>query len=133
MGWCKGDAGRGGRATAPFPPRAVDPPSTHQHPPSADYLDDLHAFDPATMTWTLLSAALDGPRPSARDSHGFTSAGGKLYVHGGWGWGIMADGNETIGDGCCISLSPAHTPCARGHAVPSLAIRVAWSARIRRK
>jgi hypothetical protein len=49
----------------------------------ADSLDDLHAFDPATMTWTLLSAANDAPRPSARHSHGFTSAGGRLYVHGG--------------------------------------------------
>ena len=35
------------------------------------------------MTWTRLSAALDVPRPSARSGHGFTSAGGMLYVHGG--------------------------------------------------
>jgi hypothetical protein len=47
-------------------------------------LDDLHSFDPINMTWTLLSAAEDGARPSARRSHGFTSAGGKLYVHGGY-------------------------------------------------
>ncbi len=53
-------------------------------PPSAGYLDDLHSFDPATMAWTLLSAAADSaPAPSARYWHGFTSAGGKLYVHGG--------------------------------------------------
>ncbi len=50
----------------------------------ADYPDDLHAFDPATMTWTLLSAADDAGRPSARYAHGFTSAGGLLYVHGGF-------------------------------------------------
>ncbi len=49
------------------------------------YLDDLHSFDPATMTWTLLSAANDTRRPSARFDHGFTSAGGLLYVHGGIG------------------------------------------------
>ena len=49
-----------------------------------DRLDDLHAFDPATMTWTLLSPADDPRRPSARFGHGFTSAGGLLYVHGGY-------------------------------------------------
>jgi hypothetical protein len=51
--------------------------------PSAGNFDDLHSFDPATMIWTLLSAADDASRPSARRSHGFTSAGGLLYVHGG--------------------------------------------------
>ncbi len=38
------------------------------------------------MAWTLLSAAnktKDRSWPSARSGHGFTSAGGKLYVHGG--------------------------------------------------
>ncbi len=49
----------------------------------AGFLDDLHVFDPATMTWTLLSVAYDAGRPSARSGHGFTSAGGRLYVHGG--------------------------------------------------
>ncbi len=61
------------------------PPCTHNLfllpvSPSAGELDDLHSFDPATMTWTLLAAA-NGP--SSRARHGFTSAGGKLYVHGG--------------------------------------------------
>jgi hypothetical protein len=37
------------------------------------------------LTWTLLSDAATGARPPARYSHGFTSAGGKLYVHGGHG------------------------------------------------
>ncbi len=50
---------------------------------SADPLVDIHSFDPANMTWTRLSAADDASRPSARAGHGFTSAGGKLYVHGG--------------------------------------------------
>jgi hypothetical protein len=35
------------------------------------------------MTWTLLSDAAHDGRPAARHGHGFTSAGGKLYVHGG--------------------------------------------------
>ncbi len=48
------------------------------------FLDDLHSFDPATRTWTLLSAANDTRRPSSRAFHGFTSAGGLLYVHGGY-------------------------------------------------
>jgi hypothetical protein len=56
--------------------------------PGLRFLDDLYSFDPATMAWTLLSAA---PRPAARSNHGFASAGGKLYVHGGFGFnGSMA-------------------------------------------
>jgi hypothetical protein len=35
------------------------------------------------MAWTDLFAAASGTPPSARYAHGFTSAGGKLYVHGG--------------------------------------------------
>ncbi len=65
---------------------------------SADeLLDDLHEFDPATMTWTLLSAANDTGCPSARYDHGFTSAGGRLYVHGGYGingWGDEGEPGE---------------------------------------
>jgi hypothetical protein len=41
-------------------------------------------YDPAARAWTDLSAALSGTPPSRRGRHGFTSAGGKLYVHGGW-------------------------------------------------
>jgi hypothetical protein len=48
-------------------------------------LDDMYAFDPATMTWTNLSVADNAGRPSARHDHGFTSAGGLLYVYGGYG------------------------------------------------
>jgi hypothetical protein len=44
---------------------------------------DLHVYDPAARAWTDLSAALSGTPPSPRSGHGFTSAGGKLYVHGG--------------------------------------------------
>jgi hypothetical protein len=50
-------------------------------------MDDLHSFDPVDMTWTLLSAAEDSTRPSARAKHGFASAGGRLYVHGGFAGG----------------------------------------------
>ena len=48
-------------------------------------LQDLLVYDPAAMAWTDLSAAASGTPPSAREGHGFTSAGGKLYVHGGFG------------------------------------------------
>ena len=46
-------------------------------------LGDLHVFDPVNEVWTSLSAAASGIPPTARAFHGFTSAGGKLYVHGG--------------------------------------------------
>ena len=78
------------------PPPTHHPPPPIPPPPSAGFLGDLHSFDPANMTWTLLSAAHDAPRPSAREGHGFTSARGRLYVHGGYGI-TDADGNE--GDG----------------------------------
>jgi hypothetical protein len=42
-------------------------------------------YDPAAGAWTDLSAALSGTPPSPRREHGFTSAGGKLYVYGGRG------------------------------------------------
>ena len=78
-------------------PSTHSPPAPpHPPPPSAGLLGDLHSFDPATMTWTLLSAADDAPRPSARWFHGFTSAGGLLYVHGGRG---ITDADGNIGDG----------------------------------
>jgi hypothetical protein len=44
-------------------------------------------YDPAAGAWTDLSAALSGTPPSLRTNNGFTSAGGKLYVHGGYGDG----------------------------------------------
>ena len=47
-------------------------------------LQDLHVYDPAAMAWTDLSAASSGTPPSARSGGGFASAGGKLYVHGGF-------------------------------------------------
>ncbi len=51
------------------------------------------------MTWTLLSAVNSAARPSSRERHGFTSAGGKLYVHGGVG----VKGEDVLGllEGVC--------------------------------
>ena len=45
--------------------------------------NDLWMFEPTAMAWTNLTAFFQGTPPSERDSHGFTSAAGKLYVHGG--------------------------------------------------
>ena len=71
--------------------------------PSVDYaavpLGDLHAYDPAAMAWTDLSAAASGTPPSPRDFHGLASAGGLLYVFGGWD-----------GAGGCL-LEPRRGPC----------------------
>jgi hypothetical protein len=47
--------------------------------------NDLHVYDPASLTWFDLSSVALGTPPSARSGHGFTPAGGKLYVHGGVG------------------------------------------------
>ncbi len=66
---------------------------------STVHLNDLYAFDPDTMIWTLLSAADDASRPSARYGHGFTSAGGLLYVHGGYditGSGEYGEADEGV-------------------------------------
>ncbi len=58
-----------------------------QLPPFAGALDDLYSFDPGSRIWTLL-AATSGQRPTPRFFHGFTSAGGALYVHGGRSTGL---------------------------------------------
>ncbi len=70
-------------------------PPLHPHHPTPGVpglaeglFDDLHSFDPATMVWTPLfankSTAKDSGWPAARAWHGFASAGGMLYVHGGY-------------------------------------------------
>jgi hypothetical protein len=46
--------------------------------------NDLHVFDPVSLTWFNLSIHPLGTPPAARSGHGFTSAGGKLYLHGGY-------------------------------------------------
>ncbi len=53
---------------------------------TGEALDDLHSFNLTTKVWTQLNAAeVGGALPEARYLHGFTSAGGCLYVHGGQG------------------------------------------------
>ncbi len=47
------------------------------------------------MSWIPLAAANNDSRPSARYDHGFTSAGDKLYVHGGLYNGNECDGKRT--------------------------------------
>ena len=46
--------------------------------------NDFRVYNPASMTWFDLSGHALGTPPTARFGHGFTSAGGKLYVHGGY-------------------------------------------------
>jgi hypothetical protein len=41
-------------------------------------------FDPSSMKWSALSDGIEGALPSPRQHHGFTSVGGRLYLHGGW-------------------------------------------------
>ena len=64
-------------------------------PPSTGPLNDLHEYDPATWAWEDLSAATSGAPPSVGGWHGFASAGGKLYVHGGACLGVMGARGES--------------------------------------
>jgi hypothetical protein len=52
--------------------------------PAAGPRNDLHVYDPASMTWFDLTSHAHGQPPTARSGHGFASVGGKLYVHGGF-------------------------------------------------
>ena len=56
---------------------------------SGVFLGDLLALDPTSQSGMDPTAKIRGTPPSARQRHGFTSIGGKLYVHGGldsqWG------------------------------------------------
>ena len=75
--------------------------------PTGD-LQDLLVYDPAAMAWTDLSASASGTPPSSRQSHGFTSAGGKLYVHGGLGdSGEYQDRGAVPGLHCSMSCGAA--------------------------
>jgi hypothetical protein len=60
----------------------------------AGLLADLHSLDPTAMpaAWTPLSAATDKNRPAATAFHGFATAGGLLYVHGG----LLASGDAGV-------------------------------------
>ena len=50
---------------------------------SLGLLGDLYTFDLAAMNWTRLLSDDAAKQPPARSLHGFTSDGGRLYVHGG--------------------------------------------------
>ena len=53
------------------------------------WLDDLHVYDPVSMSWTQLYS---NNAPSARYGHGFTFAVGKIWVQGGYGFIAATDG-----------------------------------------
>lgn len=44
----------------------------------------MNVFDPVGLEWIDLSVATKGITPIPRWQHGFTSWGGKLFVHGGY-------------------------------------------------
>jgi hypothetical protein len=81
--------------------RVTDAPPSRPgapRPSCAGALNDLHVYDPAAEAWTDLNCTLSGAPPSPRMGHGFTSAGGKLYVHGGWdGFGDSGEGGARAG------------------------------------
>ena len=55
-----------------------------------DFSADLHRWDENTLAWTniTLAAQAGGSVPPAREHHGFVATGdGRLYVHGGLGYG----------------------------------------------
>ena len=64
------------------------------------------------MAWTDLSAVASGTPPSARNGHGITSAGGKLYVHGGRG-GSSSGGGACLGGGALPGGTVACRPVSR--------------------
>jgi hypothetical protein len=53
-------------------------------------------YNPATMTWFDLSGNALGTPPTPRYGHGFTSARGKLYVHGGYSGTGKLSGQEHL-------------------------------------
>jgi hypothetical protein len=79
---------------------------------AGNYFNDLHVYDPVAGAWTDLSAAISGSPPSTRWGHGFTSAGGKLYVFGG---------SDDQGDWCHASRPP---PCMHGAFIHGLSRHV---------
>ncbi len=51
----------------------------------AGLLADFHVFEPANGTWTDLTESAGGTWPVARYRHGMTTAGGLIYLFGGFG------------------------------------------------
>ena len=52
-------------------------------PAAGAFMNDLHVYDPVSRAWTDLSSSVIGIPPTPRDRHGFASAIGNLFVHGG--------------------------------------------------
>ena len=50
---------------------------------SGKLLGDMMEFDPTSKIWENLTEIQLGVPPSPRACHGFASASGKIYVHGG--------------------------------------------------
>ncbi len=51
------------------------------------WYNDLFEYDPASMTWKVLSSMVGDTSPSpSRDSKAFTLLGGKFYRFGGQGF-----------------------------------------------
>jgi hypothetical protein len=64
---------------------------------SWEFLGDLLALDPTTKTGFDPTAKVKGTSPQGRQRHGFTSAGGVLFVHGG---GVLEVGGVSAYENC---------------------------------
>ena len=53
---------------------------------SAVAFGDFYVY--SAMTWSNITSEVKGAIPSPRESHGFTSAGGKIYLYGGASWSL---------------------------------------------
>jgi Rab9 effector protein with kelch motifs len=49
-------------------------------------LDDFYCLDTDTLTWTNLTTAVGGTRPTQRSGHTLTTIGTKMYLFGGGVW-----------------------------------------------
>jgi hypothetical protein len=129
--WTGSGTGRA-RPCRPAQPTPTQENATQLSDPSltAEILDDLYSFDPATMAWTLLSAAPSGdPPPVARSSHGFIWAGGKLYVHGGYDLSGICVRTVVAVRFCCFGSKPGVGVggMAAGAGCGSVASRCQWA------
>jgi hypothetical protein len=60
------------------------PTAFMMYPLVSGYFNDLYSFSSIHLLWSDLSSVLLGARPTPRSSFGFTSAGEKLYLYGGF-------------------------------------------------
>ena len=59
-------------------------PSVSSYVFPAVELDDMYQFDPVDLKWTSIQPGdVLGAAPSARETPGFASVNGKIYVYGG--------------------------------------------------